>query len=324
VAVVIIGGILLLSVMSLLGPGGGSEGAGASLGGAPVIAVIRVDGLIVTGLGGTTGLLETASGSDSIVSLLSRARKDRSVKAVVLRVNSPGGTPAAAQEIAAEIDTVREAGKAVVTSMADVAASGAYWIAAVTDHIVANPGTMTGSIGVIMEVANYQGLYEKLGIDYEVLVSGEHKDMGSPLRPITDEEREMLLAMVQEMYGQFVDTVAAGRGMTRQQVLALADGRVFTGSQALEAGLVDGLGGLRTAIETAAELAGIEGSYRVEELGRPGLWQLLLGEVHSLVRALGRAFGGAAGGAVFGPQPELLLIGPRDFLDYPAAGVGGP
>jgi len=317
VAIVIIGGILLLSVLSLLGPAGGSGGAGASLGGAPAIAVIRVDGLIITGLGGTTGLLETASGSDS-------ARKDRSVKAVVLRVNSPGGTPAAAQEISAEIQAVREAGKVVVTSMADVAASGAYWIAAVADHIVANPGTMTGSIGVIMEVANYQGLYEKLGIDYEVLVSGEHKDMGSPLRPITDDEREILLAMVQEMYGQFVDTVAAGRGMTRQQVLALADGRVFTGSQALEAGLVDGLGGLRTAVETAAELAGIEGSYRVEELGRPGLWQLLLGEVRSLVRALGRSLGGAAGGAVFGPQPELLLIGPRDFLDYPAAGVGGP
>ncbi len=325
VAVLIIGGVLLLSLFSVLAPRGALSGRGVSLGAAPTVAVIRIEGIIATGLGGST-LFESVSGSDSIVSLLSEARKDPSVRAVVLRVNSPGGSAAGAQEIAAEIAAVREAGKVVVTSMGDVAASGAYWVASVTDHIVANPGTLTGSIGVIMEVANYEGLFEKLGIDYEVLVSGEHKDMGSPLRRLTEEERRILLSMVEDIFNQFVEAVAAGRGLSREELLPLADGRVFTGSQALDAGLVDSLGGLRAAIDKAADLAGIEGWYRVKELGRRSPWEILLSEIGSLLRALGLGFGGTGlrGGALVGPEPELFLIRPADFLEHLGGEAGGP
>lgn len=325
IAVLIIGGVLLLSLVSVLAPRGALTGRGVGLGAGPSIAVIRIEGLIATGLGGST-LFENVSGSDSIVSLLSEARKDPSVKAVVLRVNSPGGSAAGAQEIVAEVAAVREAGKVVVTSMGDVAASGAYWVASATDHIVANPGTLTGSIGVIMEVANYEGLFEKLGIDYEVLVSGEHKDMGSPLRRMTEEERRILLSMVEDIFDQFVEAVAAGRGLSREELLPLADGRVFTGSQALDVGLVDSLGGLRAAIDTAAELAGIEGWYQVKELGRRSPWELLLGEIASLVRTLGLGLGGAGlgGGALVGPEPELFLIRPADFMEHLGGAAGGP
>ncbi len=209
----------------------------------------------------------------------------------MLRINSPGGTPAAAQEISEEIAAVRAAGKVVVTSMADVAASGAYWIAATTDHIMADAGTTTGSIGVIWQVPNYEELYRKFGIDYVTFASGAHKDMGSSSRPLTPEEEDIMRAMIDEMYNQFVDTVAGGRRMPREKVVALADGRVYTGSQAKENGLVDSLGGLQKAIGKAAEMAGVEDGYQVIEFGRQSPWDILLGEARALLRQLRLAAG---------------------------------
>ncbi len=302
------GGIVVLSLLALFGPG---PGGGVSFtGGSPVIALVYVEGVLVTGPGSGTSLLGMgSSGSDAIVSTLADIEKDPAVKAVVLRVDSPGGSPAAAQEISEALARVRAAGKVVVTSMADVAASGAYWVAANTDLIVANPGTTTGSIGVIWEIPNYEELYRKLGIQYVTFTSGPHKDMGSPARELTDEERKIMRAMVEDLYNQFVDTVAQGRDMTREQVLALADGRVFTGSQAVAAGLVDRLGSLQAAIDEAASLAGIEEPYQVKRYGQKSPWEVFLGEVGSLLRAL-RLTAAGTGLAPTDLGPGFVLYGP--------------
>lgn len=294
VVLLIITTALLAVVAAAIGPGPRS---GVSMAGGPVIAVVRIDGVITTGLGQTT-LLGSTSGSDSVVATLNRLRSDAAVRAVVLRVNSPGGTPAAAQEIAEAVAAVRRAGKVVVTSMADVAASGAYWIAAGTDHIVADPGTITGSIGVIWQFANYEELYRKLGIDYTTFTSGPFKDMGSTSRALTPEEKEIVKAIIDDTFNQFVEAVAAGRGMDRDAVLQLADGRIFTGNQAYAAGLVDSLGGLGPAVEKAAELSGL-GTYRVVEYGRKSPLQVLLGEVSALLRDLRLVL--LPGGGLLGP-----------------------
>jgi len=307
VTLLIIGGVVVLTIIALFRPG---PGTGVSLSaGSPVIALINIDGVLTTGQGGAGSLLGQGScGSDAIVSTLSEVRQDPRVRAVVLRVNSPGGSAAAAQEISEELAALRQDGKVVVTSMGDTAASGAYWIAANTDHIMANAATMTGSIGVIWQVANYQELYQKLGIQYVTFTSGPYKDMGSTSRQLTEAEKEIMAAMIDDIYGQFVDTVTAGRNMTREEVLALADGRIFTGNQALAVGLVDSLGGLKKAIAKAAELAGVEGDYQVREFGRKSAWEIFLGEVRSALRGLGALGGlggltsGNAGGSGEGPK----------------------
>lgn len=294
IALLIIGLVLAISLFALFDSGGGHVSLSPP---SPVIALINIEGQLATGAGGASSLLGSGTaGSDTIVSNLAEARLDPSVQAVVLRLNSPGGSPAAAQEVSEELAALRDSGKVVVTSMADVAASGAYWIAANTDHIMADAGTMTGSIGVIWELPNYQGLYEKLGIQYVTFTSGPYKDMGSSSRPMTDEEKRIMQAMVDDMYNQFVDTVATGRNLPREDVLALADGRVLTGSQAMQVGLVDSLGGLQKAIAKAADLAGVTGRYEVRELGRRSAWEIFLGEVRSFVGELRAAVRfGAAG-----------------------------
>jgi protease-4 len=159
--------------------------------------------------------------------------------------------------------------------MGDVAASGAYWIAAGADRIVADPATVTGSIGVLIETIQVTGLYGKIGVNKEVVKSGPFKDMGSESRPMTAEERTILQKMVDDIYDQFVDRVAQGRNMRREQVLVLADGRVFTGRQAKSAGLVDELGDFRDAVREAGRLAGIKGEPEVTDLGPTNFWDFL-------------------------------------------------
>lgn len=316
VGALMIGAVFLFAMIYAVNPGS-TVGGSLSFTAVPTIAVVRVEGILVTGLGGAVSFFDTAAGSDGLVRTLGSLKNDPTVRAVVLRVNSPGGTPAAAQEIAAAIDDLQAAGKVVVTSMADTAASGAYWIAAVTDHVTANPGTVTGSIGVIMELANYQELYRKLGIEHETLTSGVHKDMGSSTRDLTAEERGILQSIIDDLFNQFVTAVAEGRGMTEDAVLTLADGRVFTGNQALAAGLVDSLGGLDHAIGKAAELAGIQGRYQVTEVGRTSPWEMFLGEARAVLqtwRGVAGLVGGGAGGAVGGDlPPALLLMSPWDL-----------
>lgn len=179
------------------------------------------------------------------------------VKAVVVRIESPGGAVGPSQEIHREIR--RLAGdKPVVASLGTVAASGGYYAAVGADRIVANPGTITGSIGVIIEFINAEGLLDKVGLKGYVVKSGRYKDTGSPIREMTPDERALLQGVIDDVNSQFIAAVAEGRGMTTDDVARVADGRILTGSQALERGLVDTLGGLSDAVDLGAELAGIE------------------------------------------------------------------
>lgn len=194
-----------------------------------------------------------------------REMESAGVQALVLRVESPGGGVAASQEIHDYLTRIKDSGIPIVVSMGAVAASGGYYISCPADSIIANPGTLTGSIGVIMSFSNLEELFGKIGVDFDVIKSGKFKDTGSWSRPMTDEERAMLQATIDDIHSQFVEAVASGRGMTTDNVAALADGRIFSGRQALEAGLVDGLGTLEDAIATAGRMAGIEGEPRVQE-----------------------------------------------------------
>ena len=161
--------------------------------------------------------------------------------------------------------------------MADVAASGGYWLAACTDKIYANPTTMTGSIGVYMPYANWEELYKKVGIYQEKIKSGPHKDILSPERQMTNEEREIIQIMVDDIYNQFVDVVAEGRKLDKEQVRKLADGRIYTGNQAKQLGLVDELGNMYDAIDGASQLAGIVGKPTLKEYGKQSPWNMLFG-----------------------------------------------
>jgi protease-4 len=187
------------------------------------------------------------------------------VGALVLRINSPGGGVVASQEVYERIRELKETGTPVVVSMGAVAASGGYYIACPADSIIANPGTVTGSIGVLMSFTNLEGLFEKVGLDFEVVKSGEYKDTGSWSREMTTEERELLQATVDDIHAQFVEAVAANRNLDRSAVEALSDGRIFSGRQALEAGLIDGLGTLDQAIAIAGRMAGIRGRPRIQQ-----------------------------------------------------------
>jgi protease IV len=216
------------------------------------IALIRVEGVIMD--------------SQATVGELKRFSENPSVKAIVLRIDTPGGGVVPSQEIYDAIKRVRNKNnKAVIASMGSVAASGGYYIAAATDRIVANPGTLTGSIGVIMETANIEGLLQKIGVEGVVIKSGKYKDVGSPLRKMSAEERGLLQTVMDDVHKQFIEAVAEGRSMELRAAQVLADGRVFTGRQAKEAKLVDELGDLEDAIQLAAEVVGIEGEPKVVE-----------------------------------------------------------
>lgn len=268
--------LVVVLVLALSFPDRGRPGVGGHAGGS--VGVIHIQGVISDG-SSAGGLLGAVAGARTIVEQLRQAGEDARVKAVVLRLNSPGGSAAASQEIAREVQRLRQNGKPVVASMGDTAASGAYWVAASADKIVANPATITGSIGVIVQVQNLQELYGKLGIDPEVIKSGPHKDMGAGTRPLTPEEKDIFQGMVDDIYDQFVEAVAAGRGLSRQEVTRLADGRVFTGRQARELGLVDELGGYREALSIAASLAGLPDPPPVKTFTRPSPWSFILSQI---------------------------------------------
>ncbi len=194
----------------------------------------------------------------SVISQLKRFRKDNDIKAIVLRIDSPGGGVGPSQEIYAEVKKTTGL-KKVVASMGAIAASGGYYVGAAADHIMANPGTITGSIGVVMEFANAQELFQKIGVSAVVIKSGDYKDTGSPLRKMTPEERRLLEDFVGNVHQQFVTAVAEGRKMSEETVRTFADGRIFSGQQAHELGLLDSLGNLEDAIALAAEMGGIKG-----------------------------------------------------------------
>jgi protease-4 len=216
-----------------------------ALPGGPRVAIVEVEGVIVE--------------SDGIVRELREHADNPSVRAVVVRVNSPGGVVGPTQEIFSAIARVRKAKKPVVASLGAVAASGGYYLATAADRIYANPGTLTGSIGVVMQLANLEGLLKKVGVDYVVVKAGQYKDIGNLSRAMTAEERQVLQALLDDVYGQFVGAVAEGRGLDRGAVLRLADGRIYSGQQAHALKMVDELGGFEDAIEAAGKLSGIPG-----------------------------------------------------------------
>ncbi len=214
------------------------------------IAIIEIRGLITQ--------------SQGIIDELHLHRDDERVKAIVLRIDSPGGGVGPSQEIYREVMKIKsENKKKVVTSMGSVAASGGYYIASASDLIVANPGTITGSIGVLMEFTNIEELFKKIGIKGVVIKSGEHKDLGSPFREMTPEERRLIQSVIDNVHQQFIQAVAEGRKMDRAKVTQVADGRILTGEQAKQLGLVDELGNLQDAIDAAAKLVGIEGKPQI-------------------------------------------------------------
>lgn len=235
---------------------------------------IRLEGVIsaekYTGLFGVVTVTP-----EKIISQLDEARKNPNVKAILIRVNSPGGSAAASQEIYEELKKVE---KPVVVSVSEVCASGAYYVASAADRIIANRSSSVGSIGVIMQIPNFEDLYEKLGIKYTTIKQGKFKDVGSPDRPITEEEIRLLEAQLKEIYGQFITDVAEARNMDAGEVEELATGWVFLGTEALELGLIDGIGNYKDAINIAAELGGIKGEPNVirQELGF-SLMDLILG-----------------------------------------------
>jgi protease-4 len=179
-----------------------------------------------------------------------------------LRIDSPGGGVGPSQEIYDEVKAV-DLVKPVVVSMGSVAASGGYYIAVPAREIIANPGTIIGSIGVIMEFTNFQELLEKIGLNSVIVKSGQYKDIGSPTREMTAAEREILQDLIDDVHSQFVSSVADGRNMDEEAVRAIADGRIFSGRMAMGMGLVDGMGNLEVAIRRAAELGGVDGEPNV-------------------------------------------------------------
>jgi len=238
------------------------------------VAIVRIEGPILD--------------SYQTIEELKAFADDPLVKAIVVRIDSPGGGVAPSQEIYNAVKRVRnEQNKTVVASMGTVAASGGYYIAVATDRILANPGTLTGSIGVIMQMANFQDLLEKIGVKSVVIKTGKFKDLGSPFRPMVEEERQLLESVMNDTLSQFVEAVAEGRSLEVAEVELLADGRVFTGRQAKSVLLIDEIGDLQDAIKLAGELSGIEGSPRVLETTKPFsitefLESTFLGDVRAL------------------------------------------
>ena len=234
-------GVVGLFVISARTWGRSGEGGGSLFG--PRVAVVELEGLIAE--------------TDDLVRELRQYRDNPSVKAVVIRINSPGGVVGPTQEVYDALWHLRQAGKPVVASLGAVAASGGYYIAVAADQIYANPGSLTGSIGVIMQMANVDSLMKKVGVEYVVVKAGAFKDIGNISRPMTAEERRVLQTLLDDVHGQFIDAVAKGRKLPREQVVQFADGRVFSGTQALALKMVDALGGLEEAINAAAKLANL-------------------------------------------------------------------
>lgn len=237
--------------------------------------------------GGKVGLLPVTgliADSDATIQHLKRFAKDDSVKAIVVRINSPGGGVGPSQEIYEEIRKLKGK-KPVVSSMGAVAASGGYYVACGSQKIYANPGTITGSIGVIMQFVNVKELIEKIGVKGLVVKSGELKDTGSPVRDMSPEERQYLQGVIDNVHAQFVRAVADGRGLDVEAVRKLADGRIFSGEQARALGLVDALGNQEDAVAEAARMAGIEGEPRVvtPPKKRISILELLREEAKSII-----------------------------------------
>lgn len=214
----------------------------------------------------------------STVRWIKTLREEKSVRAILVKINSPGGSVVASNEIYNALRKASEEGKPVVAYLGNVAASGGYYIACAADRIVASPGSVTGSIGVIMEFPVIEKLMKKLGVEVEVIKSREYKDIGSPFRKMKKEERKLLKDVILDVYDQFVQVVCESRGLPKDSVLKIADGRILTGRQAFHYGLADTIGTEEDAIEIAKSLAGIKGKAKLLfKKKRRGLIDILFG-----------------------------------------------
>jgi len=229
----------------------------------------------------------TITDSEPFLSQLVGFKKDKRIKAIILRIDSPGGGVGASQEIHREVLKTIET-KKVIVSLGGMAASGGYYIASAGNKIVANPGTITGSIGVIMEFFQIQELSKKIGVNLEVLKSGEFKDIGSPYRELTERDKELIIGLISDIQEQFINAVASGRNISVEKVREIADGRILSGSMAKDLGLVDQLGNFQDAIELTKKIAGIEGDISLvyPKKTRAGLWDLIL---QNATKAVSRA-----------------------------------
>ncbi len=235
------------------------------------VALIKLEGTIIAS--GEGDLLSGKGVSpEKIIEQIKKAEEDSRAKAILLRINSPGGTAAASQEIYKE---VKRAKKPVVVSVADIGASGAYWVACGADKIVASPASDIGSIGVILTIPNLQELFKKVGIEYVVITQGKYKDIGNPARPMTEEEKEILRKQAEVIYEQFISDVAEGRKLSRAEVKKLATGLAFLGTEAKKYGLIDELGNFRDAIKLAGKMGKIKGEPEIIEYEVPSLYESL-------------------------------------------------
>lgn len=233
-----IGGISLL-ISSLISHGPGTDIFTKKDG----VGIVELKGLIIS--------------PEQVLKHLTEFRHNPNVKSIVLRIDSPGGSVGASQEIYKEVMRTNEV-KPVIASMGSMGASGGYYAALGAENIIANPGTMTGSIGVIIKFPNLEGLFEKIGYRSEVIKSGPLKDVGASNRPMSEKERKLMQDLIDNVYGQFVRDIAVARGMEENTIKGLADGRIYTGEQALEVGLIDSLGNFTDAIIIAAEMGGLD------------------------------------------------------------------
>lgn len=244
------------------------------------VAIIEVNGVI----GGASDPLSSQLSHDELLSQIRQATNDPLVKAVVLRIDSPGGGVVASNELHTALKQLRAADKRLVVSMGATAASGGYYIATAAERIYANPDTFTGSLGVILSLTNIEGAFEKLGLRTLVYKSGELKDIGSATRPSTPAEDAILQELVDEAYQGFVDVIVEGRQLPRERVEEIADGRIYTGRQALDLQLVDALGNLDDAIASAQELAGLENALVIRYRSGATLRSLLLSNLEQGLR----------------------------------------
>lgn len=241
------------------------------------VALVRISGVITAGQSGGGMFSSTTVGSEDIVDELDRIRTSKKAKAVVIRINSPGGSPAGSEEVYNAIMRLRKAGKPVYVSMGDVAASGGYFIASASDKIYADASTLTGSIGVIFHSADLSELYKKIGYKPEVIKSGKFKDIGSDTRPLTSEERALLQGIINNTYEVFLNAVAKGRNIPINELKPIADGRIYTGDQALKIKLIDKVADFSTTIKDAAKAGGLKGEPEVIEYKRKGFLDTILG-----------------------------------------------
>jgi protease-4 len=300
IAVVVTLGFLGLSLVASMS-GSGSTSSFGSIGFGDKIGVLHIEGALGEGPG-------FEADTKRLVSQVQTWTENKSIKAIVLRINSPGGAVSATQDLFHALNQFRATERPIVASMGDIAASGGYYAAMAADEVYANEGSLTGSIGVIMSFVNMQGLQEKIGINFNSIKSGEFKDLGSASRPMTPEEEALLNEMIQDVYVQFLDAVVAARGeqvrellaaelnisaadvapeLVRAHIKSYADGRIFTGRQGFQYGLVDSLGTLDQAIERAAQLANIDPK-STNVAGPPSPQQGLFGVVSNLATQVQR------------------------------------